>query len=271
LNKASYVYLYSKLSLGTNGTIEVACDIDKSIQTATYPQLVAFNHDGDKNYDMGVYLQGKSGLRWKADMWCGGASSTRANITEPWDGKHAAFVMDTTQYRSYKNGTVDQTQNRTTVTNMPTVYWMLGSKYKQNTVSDSQLIGTIKGVRAYTRALSDEEIAHNWKVDVARFDGLLTVTNVVVAGKYDNYEGVEPGEYEVDGRYTFTAGSATDASGAVRRLVGYTIEAWNPLTGDWDAPQQYEGDAYTYTVDRDPDKVRLTWEWRDAGLTIFVR
>ena len=67
-----------------------------------------------------------------------------------------------------------------------------------------------------SRPLSDAEVAQNYKVDVARFDGLLTATNVVVAGKYANYEGVALGEYEVAGSYTFTAGAATDKDGKVR-------------------------------------------------------
>ena len=265
-----YVLMEDRLSLGTNGTIEIACDIDKSAQFANYPQLIAFNYDGSKNYDMGVYWdKGASQCRWKADTWSG--SGNRANVTEPWDGRHAAFVMDTAQYRSFKNGVVDQTQNRSAATNMPAVYWRLGSKYNSGSVTENQLVGVMKAARAYNRALSDEEVAHNWKVDVARFDGLLTVTNVVVVGKFDNYEGVAPGVYEVDGRYTFTAGPATDENGKEREVIGYTIEEWNPSSGSWNAPQRYEGDSYTYTVGVDSEKVRLTWKWQHSGLIISFR
>ena len=265
-----YVIMEDRLSLGTNGTIEIACDIDKSAQFANYPQLIAFNSDGSKNYDMGVYWdKGASQCRWKADTWSG--SNKRANVTEPWDGRHAAFVMDTAQYRSFKNGVVDQTQNRSTATNMPAVYWRLGSKYNSGSVTENQLVGVMKAARAYNRALSDEEVAHNWKVDVARFDGLLTVTNVVVVGKFDNYEGIAPGVYEVDGRYTFTAGPATDEKGKEREVIGYTIEEWNPSSGSWNAPQRYEGDSYTYTVGVDSEKVRLTWKWQHSGLVISFR
>lgn len=269
-SEISYALLADRLSLGTNGTIEVACDLDMSIQTAKYGQLVAFNYDGDNNYDTSVYLQGTSDCRWKADSWSGGGSASRANITNPWNGRHAAFVMDISSYCSYKDGVVDQTFERAKQARMPTVYWSVGNKYYTSMTTNTQLVGTMKAVRVYNRPLSQEEIAHNWKVDVARFDGLLTVTNVVVAGKHADYEGVAAGVYEVDGEYTFTAGSATDGKGNVREVVGYTIEAWNPAAGTWGAPETHSGSSYTYTSGIAPAKVRLTWKWQPDGTMIVV-
>ena len=145
---------------------------------------------------------------------------------------------------------------------------MLGNKYNQSGIAN-QLTGTMKALRLYTRPLSDDEIAQNYKVDVARFDGQLTVTNVVVAGKFADYEGVAAGAYEVEGAYTFTAGAATDANGSVRPVVGYTVEAWND--GAWGAPALYSGASYTYVVGTDPAKVRLTWQWQPNGTTIILR
>jgi hypothetical protein len=46
-----------------------------------------------------------------------------------------------------------------------------------------QAVGTMKAVRFYNRALSDAEVAQNYKVDAARFDGVLVDANVVVAGE----------------------------------------------------------------------------------------
>lgn len=263
-----YVIMEDRLSLGTNGTIEIACDVDKSAQFADYPQLIAFNYDGSVNNDMGVYWdKGASQCRWKADSWSG--SGNRANITEPWDGRHATFVMDTAQYRSFKNGVVDQTQNRSAVTGMPAVYWRLGSKYNSGSVAGNQLVGVMKAARAYNRALSDEEVAHNWKVDVARFDGLLTVTNVVVASKFAVTDGVAPGVYEVEGEYVFSASSGTDENGKAWTVDGYTIEEWHPGTGQWGAPVRYNGNSYTYRVGESPDNIRLTWKYRDGFVINF--
>jgi hypothetical protein len=127
----------------------------------------------------------------------------------------------------------------------------------------------MKALRVYNRPLSDAEIAQNYKVDVARFDGVLSVTNVVVAGKYTVYEGLAAGEYEVLGAGTFTAGAATDGKGKVRPVVGYTIEAWE--NGAWSAPVSYSGSSYTYTIGTDPAKVRLTWKWQPDGMILILR
>ena len=106
-------------------------------------------------------------------------------------------------------------------------------------------------------------------MDVARFDGALTVTNVVVAGKYSDYEGVASGAYEVVGSCTFTAGAATDEKGKVRQVKGYTIETWND--GAWGEPERFAGGSYSYSAETSPAKVRLTWEWQPDGMSIIVR
>ncbi len=270
-NEPSYALLTKKLSLGETGTIEMACDVKGSEQFSpsydSWPRYVSFNSDGVTDYDMSVHQWKTEGrCRWKADNWSGGGN--RANLKAPWDGKHAAFVMDTAKFYSYKSGVVEETQNRTAVKTMPSVYWMIGNKYN-DVKAGNQLTGTMKALRVYNRPLSDAEIAHNYKVDVARFDGVLSVTNVVVAGKYTDYEGLAAGEYEVLGSGTFTAGAATDGKGKVRPVVGYTIEAWE--NGAWSAPVSYSGSSYTYTEGTSPAKVRLTWKWQPDGMFIIIR
>ena len=167
-----------------------------------------------------------------------------------------------------QHGAVDQTQMRSTVNEMPSVLWMLGNKYGSSDVKH-QLVGTMKAVRAYNRVLSNAEIYRNYKVDVARFDGALAVTNVLVAGKFDEYQGTELGAYEVVGTGTFTAGDATDhVKGKVRPILGYTIEEWN---GDsWGDPVEYEGSSYTYTFGESSAMVCLTWLWEPDGTMIIL-
>lgn len=270
-NEPSYALLTEKLSLGETGTIEMACDVKGSEQYSpsgdTWPRYVSFNSDGSTDYDMSVHQWKTEGrCRWKADNWSGGGN--RANLNAPWDGKHAAFVMDIAKFYSYKSGVVEETQNRTAVKTMPIVYWMIGNKYN-DVKAGNQLTGTMKALRVYNRPLSDAEIAHNYKVDVARFDGVLSVTNVVVAGKYTAYEGLAAGEYEVLGSGTFTAGAATDGNGKVRPVVGYTIETWE--NGAWSEPVSYSGSSYTYTEGTSPAKVRLMWKWHPDEMLIFIR
>lgn len=127
----------------------------------------------------------------------------------------------------------------------------------------------MKSVRIYNRALTAAEVAQNWKADVARFDGVLPSVNVVVAGKYSDYEGAALGEYEVTGSFDFTAGPATDDEGKVRPVKGYTIETRE--NDAWSRPERRDGASYTYTAGVDPAMVRITWIWRADGTRLFIR
>lgn len=272
---SSYAYLKPQLSLGETGTIEFACDVDLTKKNPTkvsgyIARLVSYvTGTGSGAFsDSCVRDQGNTQLEWNADNWSGTAWQNRVKTTSPWDGKHAAFVMDTDSYSSYAKGALSQTKPRNSVVTMPKLWWMVGNKYNVSG-AENQLTGTMKALRVYNRPLSGAEIAHNYKVDVARFDGVLSVTNVVVAGKYTDYKGLAAGEYEVLGSGTFTAGAATDGKGKVRPVVGYTIEAWE--NGAWSAPVSYSGSSYTYTEGTSPAKVRLTWKWRPDGMMFFIR
>ena len=245
----SYAYLRDKLSLGTVGTIEMACDVKAADQIGDWPAYVSFNSDGSTDYDMSIHqYQHDNFCRWKPDNWSGG--SNRANITPPWDGRHAAFVMDTAQFRSYKRGSVDQTQARATVKAMPEVFWMVGNKYNSSD-KDHQLTGTMKAVRAYNRVLSDAEIAYNYKVDVARFDGALPATNVVVAAS--DYNGALAADaYEVYGTHVFE-GAASSVDGSMPNRV----KVWTLENGAWVLSEIIDGPAYAYTAGTSPATVKI--------------
>ena len=278
--EASYAYFKQQLSLGENGTIEIASDIKYYEQnpgdvSGFVARIVAYT-SGVKDtsgtfHDTCVRVQskGQNSLNWNADHWADTNWQDRVNVPAPWDGRHAAFVMDADSYSSYARGVLSQTKPRNSVVTMPKLWWMVGNKYNVSGAAN-QLTGTVKALRVYNRSLSADEIAHNYKVDAARFDGVLSVTNVVVAGKFDDYEGVAPGAYEVAGEYTFTAGAATDhGKGKVRPVVGYTVEAWE--NGAWGAPVPHDGASYTYVAGTDPAKVRLTWLWQPDGMTVILR
>ena len=274
---SSYAYLKPQLSLGENGTIEIASQIDYSKQNTNgvsdfIARIVSYSTGNNSGtfVDTCVRVQSptQNNLNWNADHWADTNWENRVNIPAPWDGRHATFVMDTGSYSSYAKGALSQTKPRNSVVTMPKVWWMVGNKYNFST-KENQLTGTVKALRLYNRPLSAAEIAHNYKVDVARFDGALMVTNVVVAGKYTDYEGVAAGVYEVEGSYTFTASAATDRNGKVSPVIGYTIEAWSGSA--WGAAVPHSGASYTYTVGTDPAKVRLTWQWRPDGTTIILR
>ena len=271
-DERSYARYLKFVSLGTVGTVEFSCDVNAADQAidrgVEWPRYVGFNYVGgstDNNMTIQSYKK-ENYIRFNSSPWSG--NSENMNCSAPWDGKHASFVMDTAQLRSYQKGVVDKSQSRTTVKDMPAAYWTMGNKYWGTGGTGNQLTGTMKALRAYNRPLSAAEIAQNYKVDAARFDGVLVDANVIVAGKYTDYEGLAAGEYEVLGTGTFTAGAATDANGKVRPVVGYTIETWNGNA--WGAPVKHDGDTYTYTVGTDPAKVRLTWKWQPDGLMLII-
>ena len=133
----------------------------------------------------------------------------------------------------------------------------------------NEFVGTMKFLRVYDHALSDEEVAWNRVVDERRFfpthDVSIPVTNVVIATAVNGAIGSEPvGNYAVDGRYVFTAPATTNISGIAYVCTGYTLET---RSGDgWSTPVFHKAALYQPVafVATDADCVRLTWQWAKA-------
>jgi len=113
--------------------------------------------------------------------------------------------------------------------------------------------GECKAFRLYSRALGENELAQNLKVDDIRFRGEV-VTNVVVAS--ETYQGAETnGVYEVCGNWTFSA------SGNGALAVYNTIEPVSGAAGGGGSLNFTN--EYTHMQSDAP--VRLTWRWRDES------
>ena len=126
------------------------------------------------------------------------------------------------------------------------------------------LRGVVKNFRFYSRVLTDEELAANRVIDDYRFHGVMPVTNVIVATSHSFLSGNEKnGNYEISGRYTFSAPTAkqTDSRGFEYTFAGYALETWDAATQGWSDPVFYEPGSYEYVVGTSPAKVRLTWRW----------
>ena len=202
---------------------------------------------------------------------CFNPNLVQAYITD-WDGRYFTGIRDGLSAKVFQTPRSDEghtdTRSKTSGNNIGTRPLYIGTGLDDKSLR--WLTGTINTIRVYDRALTDDELAQNRKVDEARFFGRLSVTNVVVAaGEYDTTTEA-PGVYEVEGSYTFTAGAAVDENGKTRPVVGYTIET---LDGNaWGNAQTYSGSSYTYTVGASPDTVRLTWKWqKPGGLMLIVR
>ena len=127
------------------------------------------------------------------------------------------------------------------------------------------LVGEIKNLRIYDRALTDGELERNREVDEARRGRFPNVT--VVESPYGG--SVEaPGLYEVLGEWTFSATNVVVGSGATRMVTGYTLET--AQDGAWGAPVAYGGSSYRYRVGESPQQVRLKWKL-SLGMCMIVR
>ena len=120
--------------------------------------------------------------------------------------------------------------------------------------------GTLHSVRFYNRALTDDEVAQNRKVDEYRLFGRYAEPNVTVQSTYSYLEGYDKcGGYEVVGSYTFVAPeSVTAPNGITYACDGYILEQRSGA--EWTNPVSYDSCSYAY--DTSDGTVRLTWKWR---------
>ena len=265
-NERSYVYLRQLVSIGTVGTIEISCDAKGADQTVEWPKFLTFgytNESWNASYDNGMCIQShqkESSLRLVDDAWTGNNETSwagtqyanwnyRAN-TSTWDGRHAAFVVDADSHRSYLKGVRNQTNPcRAVVQAMTPAFWVLGNSYYVGSNPGAQLVGTMKAVRAYSRVLTDDEIAHNYKVDVARFDGALVTTNVLVAAS--DYNGALAADaYEVFGSHTFVGAEGPDG-------VPNRVKVWTLNNGAWVLSETIPEASYTYEPGVSPATVKI--------------
>ena len=283
-NEKSYVYLRQLVSLGNVGTIEIACDTKANDQTASWAKYLTFGYTNtgwNASYEngMGIMVNNQQTfLRFTDDRWAGQSESDytgteyanwqyRANTTPPWDGKHAAFVVDTDNHRSYKLGVRDAVKPRKTLQSMSGALWMMGNTYYNGTAANDQLVGTMKAVRAYNRVLSDAEISRHYSIDVWRFDGTVPLSNAVeVVADPRGLAGREPAGVYFPESWTFTAGSATQTVGTVSYVCGgYILETWDSATTNWCVQGSYESNSYTSPASAPFATVRLTWLWEPVA------
>ena len=127
--------------------------------------------------------------------------------------------------------------------------------------------GTTYAFRLYNRALTNDELVQNRKVDEARFHGVLTETNVLVSveGDFDFAPTEALGAYDVCGTWTFTATNTVDGAGRHWTPRG-TVEKLSD--GSVVTAAVWGTEGYTWT-DGD-EAVKLTWRWVRPGFTIFI-
>ena len=212
-----------------------------------------------------------------------------AHVTDAvWGAAHTTLTDDTLSYfTAFRDGPLVSLTNSAALPPSgqwagsakddvpPDDIWCFGANSATAVRSGNQwnFKGTVKSFRAYTRLLTDEELAHNRAVDEARFFGKIPATGcVVVQSAIDGLEGRESsGAYFPDG-WTFSAGAGTQTVRGIKwQCAGYQLQTWDAATSTWGAQQtvlRNGENAVEYTAAATSaalPSVRLTWLWKPVS------
>ncbi len=258
-------------------TIEMICNVDLANQVALKPIYLTV-------LGVNTYLYNE-GTSFKMNSYAQIASSTKAMTHKNWDGK--SIVWQSMWDTEASTGMVFICSQSGAKTGVPKNWgsyelndrrWMVGgivtNQYGHQWSSDyGSTTGSWHAVRFYNRALSDDELAWNRKIDENRFHGGPAVTNVVLATNPSNLQGDQPnGAYEVEGTWLFTAEDRV-VDGKKVKLTGYTLHE-SAAEGGWKRLETREGDRYSYdanAVENEGKIIRLTWNYGQRGFKIIVR
>jgi len=247
------------IRLGKEFTAQGAVDFATGGQKVTWPTVCGIPND------RGFF--GSGSIQWKMDgLFSGGRPSMN------WGGKYYTGVLTPTTF-AVTEGTALPTSGNGyktgTTSSLGQQMWSIGgSGSNPGGTNQRYMNGTTYAFRLYNRALTNDELVQNRKVDEARFHGVLTETNVLVAveGDFDFVPTEAPGAYDVGGTWTFTAGDTVDGDGRhwtprgrVENLSDGSVLI-NSLPG---------ADGYTWN-EGDP-AVKLTWRWVRPAFAIYVR
>ena len=245
------------IRLGKEFTAQGAVDFATGGQKVTWPTVCGIPNDrgffgsGSIQWKMdGLFSGGRPSMNWSGKYYTGALTPTTFAVTEG--------TALPTSGNGYKTGTTSSLGQQ---------MWSIGgSGSNPGGTNQRYMNGTTYAFRLYNRALTNDELVQNRKVDEARFHGVLTETNVLVAVEGEFTPTEAPGAYDVSGTWTFTAGNAVDGNGRhwtprgrVEKLSDGGVLI-NSLSG---------ANGYTWT-EGDP-AVKLTWRWIRPAFAIYIR
>ena len=273
-NGMTFLQMSGTLTLGNSYTIQVVCDVDTDKFQTRYANSSGVVAEGSiqwpclvgtTDYNAGdncniYYNCGNSEQRVNAKM---------ANVNfgvyvtkSAWNNRYMTAWANGSQASLFDGGSVASTASKNLTVGTRTLTF--GASYGSTTYGKwrRSLVGTIKAIRIYNKALSDAELAANRALDEARFFTGVPVTNVVVATEIAGLEGNEAsGPYAFDAEgYTFAAPEHATLGGKIYDCTGYTLETWDGSA--WGDPVEYEDTSCT--LSDTSAKVRLTWKWEEA-------
>ena len=262
-------------SLGSKYTVEFLTDFKKSEQTGTGFLLHMRATGKETNNGSISYHTGQGKLMFRTHGLTGGdwldgalGDDSLTYFTAFRNDSVIALVKDAKLPESWKGGS----KNDVAAADK----WRIGA----NTAGggDSPIKVTVKSIRAYSRLLTDAELAWNRAIDDARFFGASVVAaapvataaipDAFVATAVSGAEGAEAsGAYVVDDAgYTFSAPATRTVSGTTYALTGCTVAAWDAAAGSYGAPVQRDG-VFAVAVAAG-DKVKITWQWTASAGTL---
>ena len=274
----SYFEMGKKLTLGGEFTVQLVVDTERGVIDSGHPYPNIWGSG-----EFGIYLDrsyaaviAASNLIWKTDEYNGGSSSTRARF--PWDGKYANAAFDAqynylvqTPYWDDGN-TYSRREHTVPSPTVPALKYTWGGRYGGNNSANRCSRGTVYAWRAYSRKLTDAELAWNRDVDEVRFRGALptTMSNaVVVVSAHNSFSAAEDGVYALGGSYTFTA--SQQRLGNSIYTPKYAVETWNNTTKEWVRTAEAESDRCVLNEADGTAPRRIVWQWRKEGFSLILR
>ena len=268
---ASYAVMDAVRTLGTAFTIQIVSDVDPIVNCRTtmiWPALLGTTNDrGDP---LPIYMNNNG-----SNSYAVNCKVNNANIgiyIYYWTGKYATVWSDGTAASVFDTvtPTTSNAFSKAAGTRTITIGGGNGGGVGYGT---RYLIGKIKSVRIYSRALTDAELTANRAADEARFfgRGSAATGDLIVASTVEGLAGDLPaGAYRPADGYVFTAPAATAIlDGTPYELTGYTLETWDASEGAWGDPVSYG--SCSYTSDVSSASRRLTWQWRVKSRLTRIR
>ncbi len=268
----TFAQMSSTLTLGNAYTIQVVCNVDTDKFQSRFTQSSGIVSEGQAQWPCFVGTTDyNAGDNCNIYYNCGSGQQNvhakMANVNlevyvakESWNNHYLTAWANGSQASLFDGNAVGTTKTKNLEVGTRTLTFGASRGSTNYGAWRRSLVGTIKAVRIYNKALSDDELAANRALDETRFFAAAPV-HAVVATSVEGLEGNEAGEYAFDSEgYTFTAPAQATLAGQVYDCTGYTLETADGET--WGEAVSYEGTSCLLADTT--KKVRLTWQWKPA-------
>ena len=275
-NGTSIAQMSSALALGNTYTIQIVCDVDTTTFQNRFTQSAGVVSEGNLQWPGFVGTTDTDGKDYCNIYYNCGSGQQKVNVKannvnygvyvaqSGWTGRYLTAWANGSKASIFTSDVVGTQANFNQSVGTRTLTF--GASYGSTDYGAWRrgLVGTLKAVRIYDKALSNDELAANRALDEIRFFGNgIPVTNVVVATAIEGLYGNEAsGSYAFDSDgYAFTAPAQAVLGTTVYSCTGYTLATWDGST--WGEPIAHDGET-SCTLSDTSAIVRLEWQWEEA-------